>query len=66
MGKIVAQRLDKEAGSQRGFNSVRKHQVQKNLGELQAGRLHTGKPKSKRLEKGLVASKKASVLLPET
>jgi hypothetical protein len=41
MGKIVVQRLDKEAGSQKGFYSVRKHQVQKNLGELQTRGLHT-------------------------
>jgi len=31
VGKIVVQRLDKEAGSKRGFYSVRKHQVQKTL-----------------------------------
>jgi hypothetical protein len=40
--------------------------VQKNLGELQAWGLYTGKLKSKRLEEGLVASKKTSVLLLET
>jgi len=63
--KIVVQRLDKEAGSKRGFYSVRNIKCRKTLENCRPDDYTPESLKAKGWRR-LAASKKASVLLTET